>query len=650
MSRVYIFIFIVLGCVCSIEAQTNRPAQWAQPIDLKGVPNLYKVSDSLYRSAQPTAEGMKNLKNMGIATIVNLRSFHTDRFKIAGTGLEYEHIYMKAWHAEYEDILRFLKIVMDQKRWPILVHCQHGSDRTGTMCAMYRIVVEGWSKEDAVAEMIRGGYGFHAVFDNLPEWIKELDVEKLKKEVFGYEAADLSGKAPAEIERLKKEYEVRLLDPLEYGRDRIEVTDSGNLRRRYRAWGDWNAEVDKWLNHARALTDERGTPPRKLKMVCVFLKNARMTSTDILGDDEKALTAVYTTPPDFVTAMRGKCMKEYYNFMFAFSGGELEVEWEDITLENLHWKATGRNWGCQPKAVGEQFTAALDRYRDAGVAMWVLCAGKPKTLNSSDPKKQFGAPPYGVSYTQWTAHGAYSIVASAPDVGLVVHEFNHRYLDNLEGIEGLQLTLFHGLSVLGYHERDCGYPHLLNTYRSVYQYIVRRDMWRRFTLENGVNRKAREVYSGRTYKWEDVANDCWFLLPELTGKNLAELTGVASFEMQAVKKSPSRLYMAGIPGDMKKILSPCIDKTDDADTALNNHIVTHKESCAVFKTETGHWLFVKPDLADVYVDMLKISGRGKDALPVYGYVNEGILPLVVLKAPTELSVPSNERGYFGGVE
>ena len=46
----------------------------------------------------------------------------------------------------------------------------------------------------------------------------------------------------------------------------------------------------------------------------------------------------------------------------------------------------------------------------------------------------------------------------------MVHEFNHRYLDNLDSLEGLRLTMFHGLANLGYTDVDVGYPHLLNTY------------------------------------------------------------------------------------------------------------------------------------------------------------------------------------------
>src|SRR5512136_903176 len=160
---------------------THRPLHWAQPLQMEGVPNLYKVSDTLYRSAQPSAEGMKNLKAMGIETVVNLRSFHSDRDKIKGTGLAYEHIYMKAWHPEEEDAVRFLQIVINPKRAPVLVHCQHGADRTGAMCAIYRVAVQGWSKEEALKEMTEGGFEFHGIWQDLVHWMGALDVEGMKK-------------------------------------------------------------------------------------------------------------------------------------------------------------------------------------------------------------------------------------------------------------------------------------------------------------------------------------------------------------------------------------------------------------------------------------------------------------------------------------
>jgi protein tyrosine/serine phosphatase len=176
-----LLVFLGATHVTAATPNRERPTNWAQPIPLAGVPNLHKVSDDLYRSAQPTAEGIKNLKSMGIETIVSLRSFHSDRDEIGYIGLAYEHIYMKAWHPEEKEAVRILQIVTNSKRTPVLVHCQHGSDRTGTMCAIYRIFVQGWTKEEATKEVIDGGYGFHEVWVNIAPWINKLDVERIKR-------------------------------------------------------------------------------------------------------------------------------------------------------------------------------------------------------------------------------------------------------------------------------------------------------------------------------------------------------------------------------------------------------------------------------------------------------------------------------------
>ncbi len=166
-----------------IQEQQIRPDNWAKAVDIKGVGNLYRVSTNLYRSEQPTTEGFKELENLGVKTIVNLRSFNSDRDNITGTNLAYEHIYMKAWHPEEKEVIRFLKIATDQNSFPVLVHCQHGADRTGTMVAIYRIAICGWSKSEALNEMKNGGYGFHTIWKGLPKFIEELDVDSITKEV-----------------------------------------------------------------------------------------------------------------------------------------------------------------------------------------------------------------------------------------------------------------------------------------------------------------------------------------------------------------------------------------------------------------------------------------------------------------------------------
>ncbi len=164
-----------------VAGLSERPSQWAVPIERQGLPNLHRVSDDLYRGAQPTADGFRELKEMGIRTVVNLRSLHSDRDEVAEAGLAYEHIAMKAWHPEDEDAVRFLRIVTDPAKTPVFVHCQHGADRTGIVCAAYRMAVQGWSPEEAVAEMTEGGFGFHRIWEDLRDYVRELDVAKIRR-------------------------------------------------------------------------------------------------------------------------------------------------------------------------------------------------------------------------------------------------------------------------------------------------------------------------------------------------------------------------------------------------------------------------------------------------------------------------------------
>jgi protein tyrosine/serine phosphatase len=162
---------------------TTRVTQnnnWAERLELPGVDNLHKVSEQLYRGAQPTAEGMEQLKKLGIKTVVNLRSFHSDRDEIGDANLAYEHITMKPWHPEDNEVVRFLEIVSDPNRTPVFVHCQRGADRTGTMCAVYRVAVQGWSKTEAIEEMTKGGFGFFDGWENIVNYILKLDIDAIK--------------------------------------------------------------------------------------------------------------------------------------------------------------------------------------------------------------------------------------------------------------------------------------------------------------------------------------------------------------------------------------------------------------------------------------------------------------------------------------
>ena len=175
------------GAASAAPSAPGRDPRWAKPLSRPGLPNLFEITDGLYRGAQPEAQGFVELKKLGVRTIVNLRSAHSDRGLIRDAGLgddafAYEEIPMVAWHPEQEDVVRFLRIVSDPKRAPIFVHCKHGADRTGLMVAIYRMAVQGWARQDAIREMREGGFGFHEIWHGIVEFLERVDVERARRE------------------------------------------------------------------------------------------------------------------------------------------------------------------------------------------------------------------------------------------------------------------------------------------------------------------------------------------------------------------------------------------------------------------------------------------------------------------------------------
>lgn len=148
-----------------------------------GIDNYHQVSPILYRSAMPEEQGFDALETSPIRSIVSLRWEADPADPTPEAGPRRIHIPIRTWKLTEDHIISFLKLVQDPANQPVLVHCKHGADRTGTMVAAYRIVVEGWSKEAALAEMRQPRYGHHWMWKNLRNLIRDLDVERIRSEL-----------------------------------------------------------------------------------------------------------------------------------------------------------------------------------------------------------------------------------------------------------------------------------------------------------------------------------------------------------------------------------------------------------------------------------------------------------------------------------
>lgn len=181
----YTILFLISFLYCLVchpqeigpsgELKQSRPANWAAQINKEGLPNFYKVTDNLYRGAQPLKNGIAELKKLGIKTIINLRLTNTDAELISGSGLKYYFLPVNTLSPDEYKFSRFLEIISDPANCPVFVHCRRGADRTGVAIALYRIKIQKWTVNDAINEMENGGFHFNTLYFNLKSLIRNFE-------------------------------------------------------------------------------------------------------------------------------------------------------------------------------------------------------------------------------------------------------------------------------------------------------------------------------------------------------------------------------------------------------------------------------------------------------------------------------------------
>jgi hypothetical protein len=168
------FAFLLAVCL-SLSVQLS----WSRPIEEpSGIANFGAVTNMLFRGAQPSASGFGALHLMGVSIIVNFRheAAQTAREKqiVESLGMRYVGI---PWNGrDYPStaqVVQFLDLVRANPGAKIFVHCQRGADRTGTMVAAYRIVIERKPVPEAVSEMHRFRYS-HFWLPGLERYVKSL--------------------------------------------------------------------------------------------------------------------------------------------------------------------------------------------------------------------------------------------------------------------------------------------------------------------------------------------------------------------------------------------------------------------------------------------------------------------------------------------
>jgi protein tyrosine/serine phosphatase len=174
----HMLAFVLLGGSTLADA---RPGDWAEPVVHDALPNLHRVTPAIYRSAQPREGAQDALNELGIRSVISLR-WSADKPDLLPDANRI-HAPIESWDVDHFEVMRALKALVDPANQPVLLHCRHGADRTGTVIAAYRMVVEGWSADAAIEEMREGGYNYHAVWTNMIRYLRKLDVAAARVEL-----------------------------------------------------------------------------------------------------------------------------------------------------------------------------------------------------------------------------------------------------------------------------------------------------------------------------------------------------------------------------------------------------------------------------------------------------------------------------------
>lgn len=138
----------------------------AEKLKLAGVPNAGKISEALLRGAQPSEQGLAELKKLGVTTVVDLRGNRGpvthERAMVEALGMRFLDIPVGGWSAPSNaQVAEFLRLFRDDPTQKVFVHCYYGADRSGVMVAAYRIAQQNWTADQAVAEMYSFGFHYH---------------------------------------------------------------------------------------------------------------------------------------------------------------------------------------------------------------------------------------------------------------------------------------------------------------------------------------------------------------------------------------------------------------------------------------------------------------------------------------------------------
>lgn len=128
---------------------------------IEGVQNFGRVTERFFRGGQVTPDGIERLAALGVRTIIDLRDEESpgEAETCQRNGIRYFKFPMSGYATPDDKAVNEALSIIERAKEPVYVHCSAGKHRAGTIAALYRIRVQGWSPERAWAEQKSYGFG-----------------------------------------------------------------------------------------------------------------------------------------------------------------------------------------------------------------------------------------------------------------------------------------------------------------------------------------------------------------------------------------------------------------------------------------------------------------------------------------------------------
>ena len=140
-------VIIPTGCVTGVRG-------FSAPIN-----NFDTVDATVTRGAQPNAVGLGELKRLGVTDVINLRQdvWSEEKSYCEKLGLNYHYCGLDPFSAPTTGQLAQILRIVKNAKGKVFLHCQYGCDRTGTVCAIYRVEVLGETNQAAFDDAVKHG-------------------------------------------------------------------------------------------------------------------------------------------------------------------------------------------------------------------------------------------------------------------------------------------------------------------------------------------------------------------------------------------------------------------------------------------------------------------------------------------------------------